>query len=187
MDTLPRSEQLLQQIREAFHGIELGDGISLHQALVIDDYGTKEELDAARVGDEHHDWQKLIALPDIDRILANAISFFDARGMRFHLPVCLTLMVNRPEECVDLLTSISPFHFKAHQLLTEIQRQCVRDVRDYVVSQADVFSPSIFGNQQSYWDVNSTEEERLECHIQQLQSLGCIVTAQITEVSEELS
>ena len=188
MDTSPRSEPLLLQIREAFHGIELEVGISLHQALVLDDYGTREELDAARVGDEHHDWQKLIALPEIDRVLDNAISFFDALGMRFHLPVCLTLLVTRTEECDSLLRSLRPYHFQAHQLLTEVQRQCVRDVRAYVVSHVDEFSASLWGGAQPwYWDADATEEQRLECYSQELQSLGCLVTVQTTQVSEEPS
>jgi hypothetical protein len=184
MDTLPRSEELLIQIREAFHGIELGDGVSLHQALVIDDYGTDEEQQAARAQDEHHDWQKILALPSIYSIVSNAISFFDAPGMRFHLPVCLTLLVNQPEEYVSLLSSLSPLHYEAHQLLTEEQRQCVRDVRAYVVSHVDEFSVSLWGaGQQAYWDADATEEQRQECHIQELQSLGCIVT--ISTTSEE--
>lgn len=181
MDMSPRSEQLLLQIREAFHGIELGDGVSLYQALVIDCYGSDEEQQAARAKDEHHDWQQVLKLPSIDRILDNAISFFDAPGMRFYLPVCLTLMVNQPDECVSLLRSLRPFHYEAHQLLTEVQRQCVRDVQAYVVSHVDEFSATLWGGgQPSYWDADATEEQRMECHIQALRSLGCLVTAVTT-------
>jgi hypothetical protein len=60
------------------------DGGSLREADVIDDYGTPEDRQLARAQDELEEWTRI---PDelIDRY-GWSLSFFDAKGMQFHLP-----------------------------------------------------------------------------------------------------
>ncbi len=177
MDNINQAEKLLSQIRNAFQGVELGEGVSLHQAIVIDCYGCDEEQQEARVKDEQHDWQRMISLPDIHSVLSNAISFFDALGARFHLPVCLSLVALNPEAHSSLFHILEPFHYSAHQSLNEEQRQCVRDVLQYVFSHfGQKITPFFKSDLLSYWDVNSTDENRKAHHLQVLQKLGCLVT-----------
>jgi len=177
MDNTGQTEKLLAQIRDAFQGVELCVGVGLQQALVHNCFGGEEEQQEARLNDEQHDWQKMIAIPDMNRSLDNAIAFFDALGARFHLPVCLTLSVMNPEQNYSMLNALDPFHYEAHQLLNAAQQQCVRDVLQFVFSQLPQRGfPYYKSDLVSYWDVNSTDEDRMTHHLQELQKLGCLVT-----------
>jgi hypothetical protein len=74
-------------IREAFRGVKLGDGVGLMQAQGLDDYADAETLTRYRAGDQKEDWSR-ISVSDLNRC-ASSLSFFDAEGMRFHLPAYL--------------------------------------------------------------------------------------------------
>ena len=43
----------------AFDGVSLGNGVSLHEADVIDDYGTEDGRAAASESNELTDWQRI--------------------------------------------------------------------------------------------------------------------------------
>ena len=92
-----RQQRLLDSIERAFHGVELGNGVSLHEAKVVDDYDTRAQRLAARTSDEKHDWRKLIDDPKLLQLCRlGALSFFDAAGLKFHLPACLSRAVKEP-------------------------------------------------------------------------------------------
>ncbi len=143
-------QRLLDQIDSAFAGVELGDGVSMHESVVIDDYGTCEQRVAARTPDEKLDWRKLIDDPELIWLFSplNAgLCFLDATGLRFYLPACLSLGVRYPEggeEVGDMLVSLE-FCLKdlsAHSLerlaiLNDAQRSCVRDVLTYFRDSRD--------------------------------------------------
>jgi hypothetical protein len=80
-------EQVIQNIRTAFRGVKLGDGIGLWQAQAIDDYKPVEEQIRQRERDEKENWEA-ISIEDLDQCYSS-LSFFDADGMRFHLPAFL--------------------------------------------------------------------------------------------------
>lgn len=80
-------QQLKAQIRAAFGGVELGAGVGLHEAQGLDDYESKEKCDAYRATDEKDDWQA-IGVEQLNQCYSS-LSFFDAAGMRFHLPAYL--------------------------------------------------------------------------------------------------
>lgn len=141
-----RQRGLLRLIEEAFRGVELGDGVSLHETVVLDDYGGPEERRAARQLDEKHDWRKLIGNPELirptsmDRQTAGlgGLSFYDAAGLRFHLPPYLSLVVTDPATedaqtvAADLLfhlssSSMSDYNQERFTLLSAAQRTCVRE------------------------------------------------------------
>lgn len=46
--TMTELDNTIMQITEAFRDTRLGDGVSLREADVIDDYGTDDEREAAR-------------------------------------------------------------------------------------------------------------------------------------------
>lgn len=77
-------DQLIKDIESAFEAVVLGDGVGLWQGQALDDYATTDEVQAARDKDEKHDWRRL-APKDLNRC-HSSLSFFDAYGMRFHLP-----------------------------------------------------------------------------------------------------
>lgn len=81
------AEALKAEIRLAFAGVTLGDGIGLLEAQGIDDYADDETCAGYRRQDEKENWQNI---PPVALNRCNSsLSFFDAAGMRFHLPAYL--------------------------------------------------------------------------------------------------
>jgi hypothetical protein len=78
---------LVAETREAFAGVTLGSGVGLLEANGLDDYASEQELAEYRAKDEKLDWT---AIP-VERLnrYSGSLSFFDAEGMRFHLPAFL--------------------------------------------------------------------------------------------------
>ncbi|MFC4425745.1 DUF6714 family protein [Deinococcus navajonensis] len=81
-----RAKAVLAQIRSAFEAVRLCGGVSLHEAHVIDAYGTPQQRLAARALDTDTHWWEV---PD-DAIALGwgycALSFMDARGLHYYLP-----------------------------------------------------------------------------------------------------
>ncbi|HLH53838.1 MAG TPA: DUF6714 family protein [Verrucomicrobiae bacterium] len=79
-------------IREAFRGVTLGNGVGLLEGQALDDYADQATREAYREQDEKDDWQH-IPLGALNRC-HSSLSFFDAEGMRFHLPAFLLAELN---------------------------------------------------------------------------------------------
>jgi hypothetical protein len=76
-----------QLIRRAFSGVTLEDGVGLWEGLEIDSYSDGDVRAAARENDEKMDWA---AIPvELLNGAATSLTYFDAKGMRFHLPAYL--------------------------------------------------------------------------------------------------
>ena len=115
-------EQLKAQIRKAFSGICLGNGIGLYEAQGLDDYATEEECAAYRVLDEKDDWQ---TLRDEDLNQCNSsLSFFDAEGMRFHLPAFLIASLEETYK-FDMAIPLTHYNSEKFALLNEEQTAAV--------------------------------------------------------------
>ena len=79
-----RRAAIIGQIYRAFRRVKRGRGVTLHEAVALDDYAPDEEQRAARHKDTERRWQ---AVPDAVLGDNNAIfSFLDARGFRYYLP-----------------------------------------------------------------------------------------------------
>lgn len=154
-----RQRGLLQLIEDAFRGVELGDGVSLHETIAIDDYGGREQRQAARAADEKHDWRKLIDDPELARISGvGGLSFYDAAGLRFHLPAYLSLAVkggDRDEvanvlECLLFhLTHLSEYNLARFTVLDGAQRRCVWEVLLSLWAEAE--NTELYRAVQGYW------------------------------------
>ncbi|OAL87463.1 hypothetical protein AY605_03690 [Acinetobacter sp. SFD] len=124
------------QIENAFADVTLDDGIGLWQAQGMDDYKSAEECLALRQRDEKVDWSK-IPVQDL-KDCHSSLSFFDAEGMRFHLPAFLiadlrgewlfhlTFYLCRPTE------QMQQFH-----LLNQAQREAVKAYLNWIASDRD--------------------------------------------------
>lgn len=159
-----RINRLLSLIDDAFHGVVLGNGVSLHQTLVRDNHGSEEEEQAARVLDEKHDWHKLIENPEFTQIGGtSAVCFFDEQGLRFHLPAFLALSVSVPNHDVtsSLLFAVTRKCLDL-RLLNETQRKCVYEVLLYLCEVSDEYLIDLRVRQamQSYWNPMATEEQQ---------------------------
>ena len=94
-DLLPH-EVVLALVHEAFNGVPRGDGVTLHQALVRDDYGGPQAEVEARLQDTETRWQDV---PDAD-IAARPeyFHFLDDAGIRYYLPAEMSWALRHHED-----------------------------------------------------------------------------------------
>ena len=114
-------------IRKAFLGVELGDGVGLWQAQGIDDYEDAQTIADYRARDEKVDWSAIPAA-DVNRCYSS-LSFFDAEGMRFHLPAYLIadLEGKFEQDVIFHLTNALDWTDTQFSLFSDSQRNAVRE------------------------------------------------------------
>ncbi len=75
---------LIEEITAAFDGVSREDGVTLHEATVLDDYGSLEERAEARKQDTEDNWQDV---PEEDIRFTDAVlSFLDPKGFHYYIP-----------------------------------------------------------------------------------------------------
>ena len=78
-------EQLISEIKDAFRGVTLEDGVSLNMCKYKDSGGSaKKYLELAK-NDERNDWTALLEGDLLTRFQVT-FSFTDGKGFRFYLP-----------------------------------------------------------------------------------------------------
>jgi hypothetical protein len=165
-------QQLLNAIERAFNEVELGEGVSLHETVVIDNHGSTQERQAARLGDERCDWRRLIGDPEVGRIgYVGGPCFYDAAGLRFHLPAYLSLAVTdfeRPDADRALdslmfnLTKFSEYNLGRLKILNPTQRRCVRDVLVFLRRCYELESAELDEAIEGYWSSDGTPQSEAE-------------------------
>jgi hypothetical protein len=75
---------IISIINHAFHQVELDDGIGLSEADAIDDHRELQYRLECKKNDEKKTWT-IIPSPLLNQYYCS-LSYFDAKGMRFHLP-----------------------------------------------------------------------------------------------------
>jgi hypothetical protein len=124
---IDEKDRVLSLIRSAFRGVTLGKGVGLRQGQGLDDYADDRALASYRAQDEKNDWSA-ISVIDLDRCYSS-LSFFDADGMRFHLPAFLVADLEGSLQTADVL-----FHLvytaqgaaSQFETLSPAQREAVR-------------------------------------------------------------
>ncbi|WP_180014854.1 DUF6714 family protein [Acinetobacter sp. YH16031] len=124
------------QIETAFADVVLGDGIGLREAQGIDDYQSLSECFMWRKKDEKSDWSK-IPVQDLNDC-NSSLCFFDAQGMRFHLPAFLIADLQGKWR-FDLTFRLCKMDDEMQQfhLLNKAQREAVQAYLSWVVSDRD--------------------------------------------------
>jgi hypothetical protein len=90
-------ETVIKEIEEAFRGVPLGN-ITLHEAEVMDGYGTAQERAAARARDTERDWSNV---PDASiRECPAALSYVDPVSWRFYWPAYARYELRHPADLV---------------------------------------------------------------------------------------
>ncbi len=79
--------ELCAVIEAAFAGVRLDGGVGLYEGQGLDDYEDEAACAALRAEDEKEDWRNITTEALIR--CNSSLSFFDAEGMRFHLPAFL--------------------------------------------------------------------------------------------------
>ena len=158
------ASELRSAIEEAFAGVTLDDGIGLWQAQGIDDYESDEKCAEYRKGDEKKDW-KSIPHETLDHC-ASSLSFFDAKGFRFHLPAFLIadITVGTEAEMVSSLVCCFDLGLNRYELLTPAHRKVVREYLLFARVDPDYSfqQPEIDVALATYWSSDTHQPELAE-------------------------
>lgn len=132
-----KADKLITTVRSAFSGVKLEDGIGLFEAQGIDDYETKEDCLKLRENDEKENWQK-IAIPSLNHCYSS-LSFFDPKGMRFHLPAFIIADIkDQYMQNFGLQFSlITDYNLEQYSALDLKQRIAVRQFIEYMIANED--------------------------------------------------
>jgi hypothetical protein len=132
----PEAQRICDLIREAFAGVMLGNGVGLRETRALDDYEDAAACAAIRAGDETEDWQR-IPVEELTRY--NGLAFFDAEGMRFHLPAFLIadLEDKYRMDMIFWLTHLSDHCLSQFELLSDVQRRAVREYLLFIFDDPD--------------------------------------------------
>lgn len=147
------NEALCSRIEEAFLGVKLGNGIGLQQAQGLDDYDDAVTCAGYREQDEKEDWQRIRA-EDLNRCNSSLL-FFDAEGMRFHLPAYLIADLRGSYRCgmAFCLAHLDDYRTTQFSLLSPAQRNAVRSFLLHISEVADYEfdRPHIIRVLDEYW------------------------------------
>jgi hypothetical protein len=148
----PVNEALCNTIREAFAGVKLGSGIGLQEAQGVDDYEEAETCARYRASDEKDDWSR-IQVSDLN-CCNSSLSFFDAEGMRFHLPAFLIADLQGTYD-FGMAFCLTQSHDYDHyfRLLSDTQRRAVREYLLHIATDPDYEfeRPHVIRALNEYW------------------------------------
>lgn len=145
--------ELIDAIRQAFAEVTLEDGIGLHEAQAIDDYEDHWVQKNHRKNDEKQDWNKI----PVSQLIAcrSSLSFFDAKGMRFHLPAFLIAELEQPLDSgvVFQLTQSDAFSLDRFLLLSSEQTHAVVEFLWAILKDPDYTydHPQVENALENYW------------------------------------
>jgi hypothetical protein len=131
-----QKESLKATIAKAFAGVTLGDGVGLHEAQGLDGYETEEKCKARRAADEKLVWAAISA--EALNECNSSLSFFDAEGMRFHLPAFLIADLDCKYR-FGMAFSLTQSGSLGGQfaLLNEAQCDAIRAFLEFIVDEPD--------------------------------------------------
>ena len=120
------SRKVSEEIRAAFAGVRLEGGIGLREARGIDDHASESALQVMREQDEEEDWAA-IPVANLQKY-SDTLSFFDAKGLRFHLPAFLIAHLEGAMESVAVyhLTHFTDWWLTKFSEFSSAQRRAVR-------------------------------------------------------------
>jgi hypothetical protein len=148
-----KKQDVITEIRLAFSGVALGNGIGLWEAQAIDDYESKEIQMKNREKDEKEDWSAL-SFDDLQRC-HSSLSFFDSDGMRFHLPAYIIASIdNKVDDPVFHLTQLDDYAKSKLKTLNKAQRKAIVTYLIWCLEQEDYEfeHPTIRKALSEYWE-----------------------------------
>ncbi len=151
-------QRVLSLVRTAFHGVTLGTGIGLRQGRGLDDYADDRTLASYREQDEKHDWSA-ISVANLDACYSS-LSFFDAAGMRFHLPAYLVADLEGSLLTANVLlhlVHLDRYMTSQFDTLSPAQREAVRQYLLLHLSDnhCDFYHPMIETALRDYWNAHT--------------------------------
>jgi hypothetical protein len=146
-------QYLISQINDAFYGVELDGGIGLTEADAIDDYKDEAFRTQCRKNDEKLLWNTIPAV--MLNQFYSSLSFFDAKGMRFHLPAFVIAEIKGQFNfgLIFTLTNLSDYSQSQFSLLSPDQKRVIRLFLESLLENPDyVFEKNSIENAvEKYW------------------------------------
>lgn len=130
-------KSLIFEISEAFKDVELDGGIGLSEADALDDYKDERFREECKKKDEKFRWN---AVPSsVLNQFHCSLSFFDAKGMKFHLPAFMIAEIKGEYRFgpVFALTNLSDYSKSQFVLLSGKQREAVKLFLEYLLENPD--------------------------------------------------
>lgn len=144
---------LISAITSVFKDVKLEEGISLSEANAIDDYKDKQFREECRKNDEKDRWDTIPS--SVLNENYTSLSFFDAKGMRFHLPAFMIAEIKGEYRfgMSFVLTHLSDYKRSQFKALSKEQREVVRSFLEYLSEQPDYEfeKPEIKTAIETYW------------------------------------
>jgi hypothetical protein len=126
--------ELAIRVGEAFRNVKLENGVGLLEADIIDSHGSELQRREARLRDESEDWSKI----SIDYLNAGSgLSFFDAAGLRFHLPAYVVAELSGKGVHSILSTLLSEIGRERFANFTVEQREVLREYLNFRLKDED--------------------------------------------------
>jgi len=148
----PAAQEVCGLIEDAFAGVTLGGGVGLCEGQALDDWADAATCAEYRANDEKDDWHRISA--DALNECHSSLSFFDAEGMRFHLPAFLLADLRGDYKfgvphCLTWATT-SLYKF---QLFSDAQRRAVRAYLLHILDDmnCEFDRPDILWALENYW------------------------------------
>lgn len=145
---------LISSITHAFRDIELGNGVSWHEADVLDNYGSQEQRNKARALDEKNDWTNIPEGLIGDLKFQSVLPFLDAKGLYFYVaPVMIFALKNYTTSSSLIVHSIvynlsnGKTAEDLQKLLTPEQKECIIDFLYFCLEVGD-----------DYFDIGGLED-----------------------------
>jgi hypothetical protein len=149
------AQEVARVIESAFTGVTLGNGVGLQEGQGLDDYEDAVTCAEYRADDEKEDWRRI----PIEALNAchSSLSFFDAEGMRFHLPAFLLADLRNDEHdrigMEFYLTHRWEYFERNFSVLSPEQRRAVRSYLLFIAEEPDYQfeRPKILRALEEYW------------------------------------
>lgn len=146
----------ISEIADAFARVQREDGVTLHEAEVIDDYGSAQERSAARQRDMDSHWHDVPGA-DIEQHYS-ILSFLDAKGLRYYLPAYMIWTLRNyatsPSATIDSTIYALGFDNSHFHIFTPRQSKAIARFLEYMVLYATAFCDSGAASSalDTYWD-----------------------------------
>ncbi len=146
-------ENVSNEIKAAFSKVTLGNGIGLWEAQAIDNYESTEVQRRSCSRDEKEDWSRLSC--DELQKCHSSLAFFDADGMRFHLPAYVQASLsNKVDDPIFYLIQLDDYATSRLAILNHAQRQAIMMYLNWCLEQEelDFEHPTIRRALSEYWE-----------------------------------
>jgi hypothetical protein len=138
-DTVLRSS-IIAEITAAFEGVQLKDGVTLHQARAMDDYESLEAQRKVRLNDTEHRWQDIS--DEKLRHFHDVFPYLDYTGFRFYIPAFMIWVLKHldDEDAGFNCSAVYQFqhHYRPDSSVTEKQGRAVCRFLRYLAQYRDL-------------------------------------------------